>query len=246
MVLLGYALAILIGVSLGLLGGGGAILTVPVLVYVMGVGMKQAVPMSLVVVGLTSLLGVLRHRNAGNVNPGAALAFGPAAILGSLLGTSAALRVSARFQLTVFAVVLLGAATLMLRGRAPDPAAGPGRRKPWPLIAGLGTGVGFLTGLVGVGGGFLYVPALTLFGGLEMRQAVGTSLALIALSCAAGLAGYIGRVPIDWVMVSIFSALAFLGVGIGSALVPKVPQAALRKGFAVFILLMGVLVLARR
>ena len=246
MVLLGYALAVLIGVTLGLLGGGGAILTVPVLVYVMGVGMKQAVPMSLVVVGLTSLLGVVRHRNAGNVNLGAALAFGPAAILGSLLGTTAALRVSARFQLTVFAVVLLAAAALMLRGRGPDPATGPRPRKPWPFIAGLGSGVGFLTGLVGVGGGFLYVPALTVFGGLEMRQAVGTSLALIALSCAAGLAGYVGRVPIDWAMVGIFSVLAFIGVGIGSALVPRVPQAVLRKGFAVFILLMGVLVLARR
>ena len=92
----------------------------------------------------------------------------------------------------------------------------------------------------------MYVPALTLFGGLEMRQAVGTSLALIALSCAAGLAGYVGRVPIDWGMVGVFSVLAFAGVAIGSALVHRVPQASLRRGFALFMLLMGVLVLIRR
>jgi len=246
MLLLGYALAVLIGVTLGLVGGGGAILTVPVLVYVMGVGMKQAVPMSLVVVGLTSLLGVVRHRKAGNVDVGTAAAFGPAAIAGSLLGTQAALHVSAELQLAVFGAILVVAAALMLRGRPAVQGGAARPRKPWPVLAGLGTGVGFLTGLVGVGGGFMYVPALTLFGGLEMRQAVGTSLALIALSCAAGLAGYVGRVPIDWGMAAAFSLLAFAGVALGTALVPRVPQASLRKGFALFMLLMGVLVLIRR
>jgi len=245
-VLLGYSLALLIGVALGLLGGGGAILTVPVLVYVMGVGMKQAVPMSLVVVGLSGLVGAIRHYRAGTLNVRAAVAFGPAAMLGALLGTRAALRVSGEFQLLVFGVVLLAAAGLMLRRARGGPEDTPRARQPLPLIAVLGSGVGFLTGFVGVGGGFMYVPALTLLGGLDMKQAVGTSLALIFLSSATGVAGYLGTVPIDWAMVAIFSAIAFVGVAIGSALVPKVPQQALRRGFAVFMLLMGVLVLLRR
>jgi hypothetical protein len=243
MPLLGYGLAVLIGISLGLLGGGGAILTVPVLVYVMGTGVKQAVPTSLVIVGLTSLTGMLRHHRAGTVDVRSALTFGPAAIIGSLLGTRAALPVSPRVQLTVFAVVLLAAAVMMLRPRRE--ALHPGARKPLPLVLLLGSGVGFLTGFVGVGGGFMYVPALALLAGLEMKRAVGTSLALITLSSAAGVAGYLGRVEFDWLLVGGFTALAFVGVQIGSALVPKVPQERLRRWFAVLLLVMGVVVLIR-
>jgi hypothetical protein len=244
MALLGYGLAVLIGVSLGLLGGGGAILTVPVLVYVMGIGVKQAVPTSLVIVGLTSFIGMLRHRTAGTVDARAAFSFGPAAILGSLIGTRTALLVSPRVQLTVFAVVLLAAATMMLRPRRA--ALHPVRtRHPLPLILPLGTGVGFLTGFVGVGGGFMYVPALTLLAGLEMKTAVGTSLALIALSSAAGVAGYLGQVELDWPLVGGFTALALIGVQIGSALVPRVPQERLRKWFAVLLLVMGGVVLLK-
>jgi uncharacterized membrane protein YfcA len=241
---LGYSLAILIGVSLGLLGGGGAILTVPVLVYVMGLDVKQAVPSSLVIVGLTSLVGMLRHRSAGTLDTRAAITFGPAAILGSLIGTRAALLVSSRLQLAVFAVVLLVAATMMLRPRRE--ALHPRRSRPRLLILVLGTGVGFLTGFVGVGGGFMYVPALTLLAGLDMKPAVGTSLALITLSSAAGVAGYLGRVQFDWMLVGGFTALALLGVQAGSALVPRVPQERLRQWFAVLLLVMGVVVLIRR
>ncbi len=244
MTVLGYGLALLIGVVLGLLGGGGAILTVPVLVYVFGTGMKQAVPMSLVVVGLASLLGVLRHRRGGRVNLRAAAAFGPPAMAGALLGTWAALRVTGALQLTVFAVVLIAAAALMLRDRRED-GAPPARRRPLPVLGLMGLAVGFLTGFIGVGGGFMYVPALTLLAGLDMKSAVGTSLALIVLSCATGLAGYLGRVTIDWPLVAGFTALAFAGVAVGSALVPRVSQQALRRGFAVFLLLMGAFVLVR-
>ncbi|HEX9165165.1 MAG TPA: sulfite exporter TauE/SafE family protein [Gemmatimonadales bacterium] len=245
MALLGYALAVVIGISLGLLGGGGAILTVPVLVYVMGIGVKQAVPTSLVIVGLTSFIGMLRHRTAGTVDARAAITFGPAAILGSLIGTRAALLVSPQVQLTVFAVVLLAAATMMLRPRR-EPLHPAPTRRPLPLILLLGTGVGFLTGFVGVGGGFMYVPALTLLAGLDMKTAVGTSLALIVLSSAAGVVGYLGQVHFDWVLVGVFAGLAFIGVQIGSMLVPKVPQERLRKWFAVLLLVMGVVVLLKR
>ena len=247
MPVLGYALAVLIGVTLGLLGGGGSILTVPVLVYVMHVDVKQAVPASLVVVGLTSLVGAYHHWKAGNVHLPAVVAFGPTAVLGSLAGSQIALRVSGRLQLTIFAVVLVGASVRMLMGRgAPDAPATPSTRRPLPLVALLGAGVGVLTGLVGVGGGFLYVPALTLAGGLDMKKAVGTSLALITLSSAAGIAGYLGRVPLDWPLIGLFTVLAFLGVGLGSAMVRRVSQQGLRRAFAVLMLVMGVLVLIRR
>jgi hypothetical protein len=243
MILLGYGLAVLIGISLGLLGGGGAILTVPVLVYVLGVGVKQAVPMSLVVVGLSSLFGVLRHLRVQNVSLRSVLLFAPAAVMGSLLGTALGLRISGRLQLTILAVVLLVAAIQMLRHAEAETPHAP---RPPAILAAIGGGVGMLTGLVGVGGGFLYVPALSLLGGLGMKKAVGTSLALITLSCAAGVAGYLGRVPIDWMVVGVFSALAFVGVAIGTALVPRVSQAWLRRVFAGLLLLMGLVVLIRR
>lgn len=246
MTALGYGFAVLIGVTLGLLGGGGAILGVPVLVYILRVPVKAAVPTSLVVVGLTSLVGMLRHHRAGNVNARAALAFGPAAVIGSLVGSRLALSVGGRLQLGIFGVVVLVAAMRMLQTSTVESGAVPGVARPLPVLMGIGAGVGLLTGLVGVGGGFLYVPALSLLAGLEMKQAIGTSLALITLSCAAGLAGYVGQVHLDRQLVMVFTALALVGVAIGSALVPKVPQARLRRGFAYLMLVMGVLVLVRR
>ncbi len=246
MTALGYALGVLIGVTLGLLGGGGAILSVPILVYILHVPVKSAVPTSLVVVGLTCLVGTFRHHRIGNVNARAALVFAPAAAFGSLVGSRLALMVDSRLQLAIFAVVLIMAAFRMLQAIHVEENAGPAAAKPLPVLIAIGTGVGLLTGLVGVGGGFLYVPALTLLAGLDMKHAVGTSLALITVSCAAGLAGYLGRVDLDWTLIVIFTGLAFVGVGIGSALVPKVDATKLRRGFAVLMLVMGVLVLVRR
>ncbi len=243
--LLGYAFALLIGLSLGLLGGGGSILTVPVLLYFFGYGMKEAVPMSLVVVGLSSLFGVSRHHRAGNVDFRAALAFGPAAIVGSFGGAALALRVSSKFQVTLFAIVMLGAAVAMLLRRATTGSTSEAQAgHPLAMLL-LGAAVGVLTGLVGVGGGFLYVPALALIGGVTMRRAVGTSLVLIALSCGAGLVKYVGAITIPWDVVTVFSLLAFVGVVAGSRVAQHVSQPSLRKGFAVFLLVMGVFVLWR-
>lgn len=245
MLALGYLLAVLIGISLGLLGGGGSILTVPVLLYCFGYGMKTAVPMSLVVVGLTSLFGVVRHGRAGNVAFRAAFAFGPLAIVGAFAGAALALGVSGRIQTLVFGIVMLAASLAMLRGRSllagrADAPHAARRLAPMMLLGGI---VGMLTGFVGVGGGFLYVPALVLAGGVAMKRAVGTSLVLITLSSAAGLAMYAGTMTLPWMTVAGFTLLAVLGVAIGSALVHRISQGALRKGFAVFVLLMGVLVL---
>ncbi len=251
MIPLGYALALLIGLSLGLLGGGGSILTVPVLHYVLGYGVKTAVPMSLVVVGLTSGFGALAHWRGHTVNWRAAFAFGPPAIVGALLGAQLGLTVEATLQLTIFAVVMLIAALSMYFGRAllarraaPQPEARESR-PPLPFVTLIGAAVGLLTGFVGVGGGFLYVPALVLLGRLPMKEAVGTSLVLILLSCIAGYARYLGSVPLDWRATALFSAIALVGVLLGSRLVRFVSQEALRKGFAFFLLVMGALVLLR-
>jgi uncharacterized membrane protein YfcA len=247
MAMTGFGLAVVIGVLLGLLGGGGSIMTIPVLVYALGVPMKQAVPMSLIVVGITSVFGAASHHRRGNVRWEAALSFGPTAILGAFAGARLAHAVSTRVQLGIFAVLMLAAAVSMFLGPgiwqkagAPDETQ---LRRPFPIIAALGLGVGTLTGLVGVGGGFMYVPALVLLGGLAMKDAVGTSLILIIASCAAGFVSYLGTVHLDWPATGLFTGLAIVGVAIGSRLTGIVPQTALRRGFAVLLVLMGLLVL---
>lgn len=248
MTYLGYVLAVLIGISLGLLGGGGSILTVPVLIYVMQYPMKEAVPMSLLVVGLTSAFGVASHHRKGNVRWDAALAFGPTAVLGAFMGGRLAVLVSGRLQLVIFAVLMLAAATSMLIGPGlwgGTDSAEPTGRRPMPVTALLGGAVGLLTGLVGVGGGFMYVPALVLLGGVAMKQAVGTSLALIVMSSAAGFVGHMGQVSIDWAVAGLFCGLAIVGVVIGSALVKRFSPTGLRRGFAILVLAMGLLVLLK-
>lgn len=216
--------------------------------YFFGFGMKEAVPMSLVVVGLTSLYGVTRHHRAGNVNFRAALAFGPMAIVGSFGGAALALRASGGLQVSVFAAVMLLASLAMLFGRRIFGLAeeGNSEQSQHPVaMGGLGGAVGVLTGFVGVGGGFLYVPALATFGGVTMRRAVGTSLVLIALSCAAGLARYLGAVSLEWGIIGVFTVLAFAGVVIGSSLAQRASHAGLRKGFALFLLAMSLVVFWR-
>ncbi len=247
MAVAGFGLAVVVGVLLGLLGGGGSIMTIPVLVYALGVPMKQAVPMSLIVVGVTSAVGAFGHHRRGNVRWEAVLSFGPAAILGAFGGARLAHLVSNRVQLVIFACLMLAAAVSMFLGpgfwQKPGGPVETQVRRPFPIIAALGLGVGMLTGLVGVGGGFLYVPALVLLGGLAMKDAVGTSLILIITSCVAGLISYFGTVRLDWSATGLFTGLAIVGVAIGSRLTGLVPQSALRRGFAVLLVFMGLLVL---
>lgn len=250
MIALGYSLALLIGISLGLLGGGGSILTVPVLHYILGYPVKAAVPMSLVVVGLTSAFGALTHWKAGTLHLKTALSFGPPAILGALLGADLGLRASPRLQLLVLAVVMLAAAVTMFYGSVflnaatASTATIPITGGRLPLIPLVGGAVGVLTGFAGVGGGFIYVPALVVLGGLPMRKAVGTSLALILLSCIAGMIRYHGSLgQKEWRATALFTAIALVGVIIGARLVPKVSQTALRRGFAALVLGMGALLL---
>ena len=239
----GLLLAILIGVSLGLLGGGGSILAVPILVYAVGMTAKAAIAVSLLVVGVTSLIGAWRHWKTSNVDPKAAVAFGLVSMAGAYGGGRLAAQLPDRLQLLLFAAVMLVAAVSMFRSkREESEAAAPVRL---PLVIAAAAGVGLLTGVVGVGGGFLIVPALVLFGGLTMKRAVGTSLLVIAMNSASGFLAYAGTVRIDWGYTLRFTALAVAGVFLGAALARHVSPAQLRRGFAVFLVAVSAFVLAQ-
>jgi uncharacterized protein len=240
------AFAGLIGVLLGALGGGGSILTVPVLVYVLAFDTKQAIAISLLLVGLTSLVGVVEHWRAGHIEARPALIFGVLAMAGAYVGAGLGARVSAPAQLTLLSIVMLAAAVSLLRARAPGPAM-PLIEQPLPrgravrLVAVIPFAIGMLTGLVGIGGGFLFVPALVL-AGVPMRHAVGTSLVVVSLNAAAGFAGYLGRVPIPWGFVGTFVAAASVGVFGGVSLVRVVPQRTLQRAFGVLLVAVAGLV----
>ena len=241
MTLLAAVFALVVGLTLGLLGGGGAIVTVPALVYALGLEPKVAIVMALPIVGGVSLIGVVQHWRQGNVDFRTAGVFGLAAMLGAYGGARLAQFVSGRLQLTLLAVLMLGSAVTMLRGRGPQ-GDGEQSRELGPLVLGVGLGVGVLTGLLGIGGGFLLVPALVLLAKVPMRQAVGTSLTVIAMNTFAGYLGYLGRVDLPWTLTLQFGAVAAVGIVVGSALVPKIPQAALKRGFGVLLILLSALI----
>jgi uncharacterized membrane protein YfcA len=248
--LLGYGLAALMGVVLGTLGGGGSILTVPILVYVAGYDPKEAIGMSLAVVGVTSAIGAIGHRHLGNVRLRRAAIFAASGVAGTLAGTRLATLVSGPVQLTLFATVMLLAAGFMLRGsREPaDATAATAAVHPprhFLLTALDGLVIGVLTGLVGVGGGFLIVPALVVLGRLPMHHAVGTSLAVIAINALTGFIGYLDQIAVDWGFMLGFTACAVAGILAGSRLAGRIPARTLRRAFAIFLLLMGSFMLYR-
>lgn len=246
MTILGFALAAIIGLSLGLMGGGGSILTVPIFVYVLGFAAKPAIAMSLPVVGATSLVGALGHWRAGNVLLRQAFLFGAIAMAGSYLGARLAVFISGAAQLMMLAFVMLAAAASMLRSKRNDPPqtdgeVGPAHKTSLPIgkILVVGLTVGVLTGIVGIGGGFLIVPALVVLGRVPMKQAVGTSLLVIAMNSISGFAGYFGTVEIPWGFLTVFTAVAIAGILVGTHLVRFVSAMALKRGFAVFLLVIG-------
>lgn len=246
-ILLAAALSLLIGVSLGLLGGGGSILTVPIMIYALGIEEKSAIASSLLVVGATSAVAVIAHARAGNVVWRTALIFAGAGMAGAFLGGKVAKFLPSSLLLVLFAVIMFGTAFFMWKGRKPSPNTevkqGP---LPLPTILVEGLVVGLVTGLVGAGGGFLVVPALALLGGLPMQKAVGSSLVVIALKSFAGFAGYASHVTIDWQLTGIVTAAAIVGSFGGAALAKKVAQEQLRKGFAIFVLTMAVFLLGKQ
>ena len=245
MIALTIALAVLVGVSLGLLGGGGSILTVPLLAYVAGMDAKQAIATSLLVVGATSAVGAVSHARAGRVQWRTGLVFGVSGMAGAFAGGLVAQFIPGTVLLIGFALIMIATAVAMLRGRSNDQAGEIPRSFPIFKIVLEGLVVGLVTGLVGAGGGFLVVPALALLGGLPMPVAVGTSLVVIAMKSFAGLAGYLSNVHIDWPLAAAVTAAALIGGLIGARLTAKVNPDALRKAFGWFVLAMSSVILGQ-
>lgn len=237
------ALAVLVGISLGLLGGGGSILTVPLLVYVAGQDPKTAIATSLLVVGVTSAAGAISHARAGRVQWRTGLLFGAAGMAGAYAGGRLGTLVDGTWLLIAFALMMGATSVAMLRDRT-QPEPSDGEMAVWKVLL-EGVLVGLVTGLVGAGGGFLVVPALVIFGGVPMGIAVGTSLVVIAMKSGAGLAGYLSGVTIDWPLALAVTAAAVVGSVIGGRLVDRIPQERLRTGFGWFVAVMAVVVLVQ-
>jgi uncharacterized membrane protein YfcA len=244
--ILGLALALFVGLSLGLLGGGGSILTVPILVYVVGFETKASIAMSLAVVGTTSLVGAIRHWQVGNLNVRVAVVFGPVAMVGTYLGARLSVFFSGSVQLVLFAIVMLTAAVYMFRDRQMT----AGSRETFiahpvallMVVVAEALVVGVLTGLVGVSGGFLIVPALLLLG-LSMKEAVGTSLVVVTLKSFAGFVGYLPHVEVEWAFIAEFTAVAIVGIWIGALIVRSASQKVLRRAFAILLIVMAIAIL---
>lgn len=241
------ALAVLIGAVLGMLGGGGSVLMVPVLLYLVGLKPKAALATSQILLAVTSAVAVLVHIRARRVVWSTGVLFGAASMLGAYCGGRAARYVPARLLLLGFTGLMLLSAAQMLHGRRPG-AAQRAAADGGGLFA-RGAAIGFLTGLLagtlGVGGGFLIVPALTLFGGLPIEKAVGTSLFVISLQSLAGSIGYLGHVAVDVRVVGQLAAAMALGSIGGGLLSRRLPAALLRRLFAGLLLIVALFMLLR-
>jgi uncharacterized membrane protein YfcA len=231
-----------IGLSLGLMGGGGSLLTVPALVYLVGQTPQAAVTTSLAIVGANSLMGASFHRAQGTLNWKVALSFGGAGMLASYLSAGLSRMLPEALLLVAFALLMLLVGGLMLARRENDPAKISAPR-PLPVVVASGVGVGLLTGILGVGGGFLIVPALVMLVGLPMQMAVGTSLIVIAMNSLAGFLGHAGDGSFDATLTVIFTAAGLAGTFAGASLIGRLPAGKLQKIFAWFILALALFLL---
>lgn len=258
----GLLASTIIGISLGLIGGGGSILTVPVLVYLFGIDPVLATAYSLFIVGLSSLVGAFPKYREGLIDFKTALVFGIPSIIAvfltrkvlvpsipdSLFELPGLTITKALAMMILFAVLMVAASVSMIRDKKEkEVVIFKPRKFNYPMILLEGTFVGLLTGLVGAGGGFLIIPALVLLSKLPMKQAVGTSLLIIA---AKSLIGFTGDVMenanrMDWTLLSIVTTLAVIGIFVGNRLSKKIEGAALKKGFGWFVLVMGLYIIMK-
>ncbi len=260
MEVIGYAASIVMGLSLGLIGGGGSILTVPILVYLFGADPVLSTAYSLFVVGLTSLVGSVSHFKKGNVHLKTALIFGVPSIISVYavrkfvvpiipdnFFTVGSLQVTKPlFVMVLFAVLMLLASVSMIRKPKKEREQEQEISYNYSLIFIEGLLVGGITGLVGAGGGFLIIPALVLLAGLPMKQAVGTSLLIIALKSLIGFTGDLGSgLIIDYKFMLIFSSFAMVGIIGGSYLTKYIPNEKLKPAFGWFVMVMGVYILGK-
>lgn len=257
--ILGYIGAIVIGLTLGLIGGGGSILTVPVLVYLSGVTAVTATAYSLFIVGFSSLVGSVTYMRKSLVSFKTALIFGIPSIiavyitrryivpaipdevftLGSLLVTKDIL------LMLIFALLMIFASYSMIKGRKETEQEEVEQKFNYPMIILEGAVVGLLTGLVGAGGGFLIIPALVILSKLPMKMAIGTSLLIISIKSLIGFTGDLATREVDWTFLAIFSALAVAGIFLGSYLSNFIPGKKLKPAFGWFVLVMGVYILTK-
>jgi uncharacterized protein len=259
-VIIGFSAAILIGVSLGLIGGGGSILTVPVLVYILGVDPVLATAYSLFVVGSTSLVGAGTYMKKGLVNYKTALVFAIPSFIAvfltrkflvpalpdPLFSVGEAIITKNIGIMVFFALIMLAASYSMITAKK---CVDCDEDEPvvfnFPMIALEGSVVGVITGIVGAGGGFLIIPALVLLAKLPMKMAVGTSLLIIAAKSLIGFLGDLSTQTIDWQMLLIFTSLSIVGIFIGSALSKKINEKILKTGFGWFVLVMGIYIITK-
>lgn len=230
-----------IGLSLGLLGGGGSILTVPALVYLVGQSPQAAVTTSLAIVGGNSLMGAAFHNGQGTLNWKIAAIFGGAGMVTAYAAAGLSRHFTPAALLVAFGVLMLIVAALMLLRR--DRAGTATAPRPWWVALAAGAGVGVLTGVLGVGGGFLIVPALVMLVGLPIYQAVGTSLVIIAANSAAGLLGHLHQGMFDLSLTLIFVAAGLAGTFLGSRLAHRLPAARLKQAFALFVVVLAIFLL---
>ncbi len=259
MELIGYFASILIGVSLGLIGGGGSILTVPVLVYLFAVDAVSATAYSLFIVGLTSAIGSVTYFTKGLVNLKTAIVFGLPAIVAVFLtrkfivpAIPAELFVIGDFTLTksmllmlIFAVMMIAASYSMIKKSSNKESESQKQVFNYPLILVEGLVVGILTGLVGAGGGFLIIPALVILSKLPMKEAVGTSLLIIAAKSLLGFLGEADLAGFDWNLLMMVTGFAIIGIFIGGALSKKISGAKLKPAFGWFVLVMGIYIIIK-
>ena len=243
MILLELMLGFGIGVSLGLLGGGGSILTVPALVYLVGQTPQAAVTTSLAIVGANSLMGAMLHRAQGTLDWKVALTFGSAGMLASYLSASISNHLAPAVLLAIFALLMLTIGIMLFFRRNQNETEVAYSAKPIMLVLASGTGVGFLTGLLGVGGGFLVVPALVMLVGLPIQVAMGTSLVVIAMTSTAGFLGHAGSGAFDPIMAMIFITAGLVGTFTGTKLSSRMSSSKLQRAFAWFVVTLALFLL---
>ena len=245
----GYIASLFIGVSLGLLGGGGSILTVPVLVYLFGIDVIHSTSYSLFIVGLTSLAGAIAQYRKGLVRVKIALLFAFSSVVTVFLTRKLVMPMiperlfsigshpitHGMITMLLFALLMIVAGLAMIRGRK---VTAMGGMQPFRMTL-YAVGVGLVTGMLGAGGGFLLIPTLVLFANLPMKEAVGTSLLIIALNSLIGFSGDIGRLPIDWRLLLQITIIAAVGILLGGVLSKKMQGEKLKRLFGYLVLLMG-------
>lgn len=257
----GYIAAAFIGISLGLIGGGGSILTVPVLVYLFHLHPLVATSYSLFIVGATSLFGAWNNYRKGWISFKTAFLFGAASILTVFLTRKILIPAipehilsMGRFEVTsglltmvLFAIFMLAASVAMILNKNSNSKADVVTERKLHISKLLITGVaiGLVTGFLGAGGGFLLIPTLVLLVGLPMKEAIGTSLLIIAMNSLIGFTGDLGHMPIDWFFLAKLSAIAIAGIFIGGSLGKKIKGEKLKKGFGWFVLVMGIYIIIK-